>query len=115
MTNETATGPMSRPAPQPSRSSPGATGRCVQWGPTPRSAETFAAAFPYTLLLMPGSVLVGSDAPIRFDAEELRNRIAAPEPAAHISAGQHPSPDLRPFLVDAPLAWAPDTPGRQRA
>ncbi len=82
-------------------------GLYVQWGPTQRSVETFASVFPHTLLLMPGSVLIGSDRPIPFDAGELARRFAQPEVAAHLARGNRGFDDYASMFARAPLAWGP--------
>jgi predicted membrane-bound spermidine synthase len=81
----------------------------VQWGPTERSVQTFAAVFPHTLLLMPGGVLLGSDTPIPFDAETLSARFAEPAVRAHLARGNRDFSDYRGFFSALPLAWTPGT------
>jgi predicted membrane-bound spermidine synthase len=93
-----------------SRLKPG--GLYVQWGPTRRVVETFASVFPHTVLLMPGSVLVGSDSPILTDMAELARRFADPAVAAHLARGGHAPRDLTSFFARPPLVWGPDTPRR---
>lgn len=83
----------------------------VQWGPTRRSVETFASVFPYTLLLMPGSVLLGSDSPIPYDPEALAARFAEPGVRAHLARGNAAFGDYPAFFARPALAWAP---GRER-
>jgi hypothetical protein len=83
----------------------------VQWGPTRRSVETFASVFPYTLLLMPGSVLLGSDSPIPYDPEALARRFAEPAVQAHLARGNAGFRDYAGFFARPALAWAP---GRER-
>ena len=58
-----------------SRLAPG--GLAVTWAPTPRVVDTFLRVFPHALGF--GDIVIGSDAPIRFDAAEIRARLAAPE------------------------------------
>ncbi|WP_137178221.1 fused MFS/spermidine synthase [Roseomonas sp. AR75] len=82
----------------------------VQWGPTRRAVETFAAVFPHTLLLMPGSVLIGSDSPIDYDAERLAARFADPRVAAHLAQGNRDFADYRSFFTRPPLRWEPGSP-----
>jgi hypothetical protein len=85
-------------------------GLYVQWGPTRRTVETFAAVFPHTLLLMPGSVLIGSDSPIPFDAERLEARLADPVVAAHLARGNRDFLDYAALFAGASLRWSPATP-----
>jgi hypothetical protein len=85
-------------------------GLYVQWAPTERTVETFAAVFPHTLLLMPASVLIGSDRPIPFDAVALRRRFAQPEAAAHLARGNRDFDDYPSLFGRTALAWAPETP-----
>lgn len=85
-------------------------GLYVQWGPTQRTVETFAAVFPYTLLLMPGSVLIGSDRPIPFDAEDLARRFTQPEVQAHLARGNRDFSDYVGMFAHPPLAWSPGSP-----
>ncbi len=82
----------------------------VQWAPTERVVETFAAVFPHTLLLMPASVLVGSDQPIPFDADALARRFAEPQAAAHLARGNTGFADYAALFAQPPLSWAPSTP-----
>ncbi len=82
-------------------------GLYVQWGPTQRTVETFAAVFPYTLLLMPGSVLIGSDSPIPYDAAALARRFAEPAVAAHLARGNRDFADYPSMFAGPALAWRP--------
>ncbi len=79
----------------------------VQWGPTERTVETFASVFPHTMLLMPGSVLIGSNGPIPFDAGELARRFAQPEVAAHLARGNRSFDDYASLFARPPLFWGP--------
>jgi predicted membrane-bound spermidine synthase len=82
----------------------------VQWGPTRRTVETFAAVFPHTLLLMPASVLIGSDRPIPFDRAALARRFADPAVAAHLARGNAEFRDYAAMFARTPFAWRPETP-----
>jgi hypothetical protein len=85
----------------------------VQWAPTARTVETFAAVFPYSVLMMPGMVLIGSESPIPFDPETLARRLEEPAVVAHFRHG-NPAPfDFRAMFRDPPLLWAPHTPRRE--
>jgi len=83
----------------------------VQWGPTRRSVETFASVFPYTLLLMPGSVLLGSESPIPYDPRALAARFAEPAVQAHLARGNPAYRDYAEFFARPALGW---TPGAKR-
>jgi hypothetical protein len=85
-------------------------GLYVQWGPTQRTVETFASVFPHTLLLMPGSVLIGSDRPIPFDAAALARRFEAPEVLAHLRRGNSGFTTYADLFARPALAWAPGSP-----
>jgi MFS family permease len=82
----------------------------VQWGPTRRTVETFAAVFPHTLLLMPSSVLLGSDSPIPYDPELLARRFADPAVLAHLARGNAGFRDYGHFFARPALAWSPASP-----
>lgn len=58
-----------------SRLNPG--GICVQWQPTPNTGRTFRAVFPYVIELSRG-MLLGSNAPIPFDAAAVAAKIRGP-------------------------------------
>jgi len=85
-------------------------GLYVQWGPSERTVETFASVFPYTMLLMPASVLIGSDRPIPFDAEALARRLAEPPVQAHLQRGNAEFSAYAGFFANPPLIWTPSTP-----
>ena len=57
-----------------SRLSPG--GLAVSWAPTPRVLDTFLHVFPHALGF--GDIVIGSTAPIEFDAAAIRARLATP-------------------------------------
>jgi hypothetical protein len=87
-------------------------GLYVQWGPTVRAVETFAAVFPYTLLLQPGTVLIGSESPIPFDAEALAKRLSEPAVRAHLARGNAAFSDYAAMFSATTLRWIPSTPRR---
>jgi predicted membrane-bound spermidine synthase len=63
-------------------------GLFVQWVPTTRAVETFAAVFPHAIMLRPANIMLGSNAPIAKDAaEQLRVRLAEPAVATHLARG----------------------------
>ncbi|QYU67387.1 hypothetical protein J4558_21025 [Leptolyngbya sp. 15MV] len=85
-------------------------GLYVQWGPTRRTVETFASVFPHTLLLMPGSGLIGSERPIPYDSAELARRFADPAVRAHLARGNPGYGDYSSFFARPALAWRPGSP-----
>jgi hypothetical protein len=90
-------------------------GLYVQWAPTARVVDTFAAVFPHALLLWPFQILVGSDRPIPFDHAALLARLDSPEVLAHARRGNPGIASLAPLVAEAPQAWTPDTPRRPPA
>ncbi len=82
-------------------------GLYVQWAPTPRTVETFISVFPHALLLRPGSVLVGSNDPIRFDRERLRVAFHSPAARAHLDLGTPGIEDWSALFADASVQWTP--------
>lgn len=60
-------------------------GFAVSWCPTPRTRDSFVAAFPHVLLL--GEVLVGSETPIAFEREHVRARLDEPFTHDHYQRG----------------------------
>ncbi len=82
----------------------------VQWGPSRRVVATFASVFPHTLLLMPGSVLIGSNSPIPYDPAVLAQRFAQPEVVAHLARGNRDHQDYASLFAQPALAWAPGSP-----
>jgi spermidine synthase len=79
-----------------SRLNPG--GLCVEWGPTPRIRDSFAAVFPYVLDLVTSSshkrleelshVMVGSERPIDFNLDNVIGRLLEPDTRAYLSDAQ---------------------------
>lgn len=71
-----------------SRLNPG--GLCIQWGPTPRIRDTFAAAFPYMLdvIINKLPVLVGSEWPIDFNIDEVIRRLLDADTRAYLADAQ---------------------------
>jgi spermidine synthase len=51
-------------------------GLAVTWAPTPRIWRTFLKVFPY--VWQHGTIMIGSNAPIVFDAADVRRRISDP-------------------------------------
>jgi hypothetical protein len=85
-------------------------GLYVQWAPSQRAAETFAAVFPHTLLLMPVGVLIGSDAPIPYDADALAAAFARPATAEHLRRGNPDFRDWSLLFATPPIIWSPASP-----
>ncbi|WP_137126789.1 fused MFS/spermidine synthase [Roseomonas sp. HF4] len=84
-------------------------GMYIQWAPSGRVVETFVAAFPHVLLLMPGEVLVGSNDPIPFDPEGLARAFAAAPTVAHLRAGNPDYENWPGFFARPALMWTPET------
>ena len=75
-------------------------GLAVSWAPTPRVRDTFTHVFPHVLSF--GDIIIGSASPIRFDAAEVRARLAAPAVQEYyFRAGVNIATLLAPYL-DAP-------------
>ncbi|MFH5925144.1 fused MFS/spermidine synthase [Roseomonas xinghualingensis] len=85
-------------------------GLYVQWAPTERAAQTFAATFPHAILLMPASVLIGSNQPIPWSATTMAARLAEPATRAHLLRGNPGYADYAAMFRDSPLVWEPRTP-----
>jgi hypothetical protein len=85
-------------------------GLYVQWAPTPRVVETFAAVFPHVVLLRPISIVIGSNDPIPYDREALLARLASPEVAAHLARGRAGCCDWASMLYEPERRWTPGMP-----
>ncbi len=85
-------------------------GLYVQWAPTWRVIETFAASFPHAVLLRPGSVMIGSDRPIPLDQAALMARLRGPEARAFVLHGNAAATDLGAMIAEPLQVWTPDTP-----
>ncbi len=85
-------------------------GLYVQWAPSPRVVETFAAVFPHVVLLRPISIVIGSNDPIPHDREALLARLASPEVAAHLARGRAGCCDWRSMLHEPERRWTPGMP-----
>jgi len=85
-------------------------GLYVQWAPTWRVVDTFAAAFPHAVLLTPVQVMIGSDSTIPLDHAALLARLRTDDTLAFARRGNPASADLAK-LVDGPVTvWTPETP-----
>ena len=82
-------------------------GMYIQWVPTQRAVETFAAVFPHALLLMPAGVMIGSNDPIPFDPARLAAEFAKPAHLAHLRAGNKEFSDWASLFAGTPLQWLP--------
>ena len=85
-------------------------GLYVQWGPTRRVVNTFAAAFPHVVLLKPAGILIGSDQPLLKSRETLLQRLADPAVARHLARGNPAVDDLSALIAGEPETWLPSTP-----
>ncbi|MFL1462040.1 fused MFS/spermidine synthase [Roseococcus sp. DSY-14] len=85
-------------------------GLYVQWAPTWRVVDTFAAAFPHAVLLTPVNVMIGSDRPIPLDQPALLDRLRAPDATAFARRGNPASTDLAKLVEGPVTAWTPATP-----
>ena len=87
-------------------------GLYVQWAPTQRTVDTFVAVFPHALLLRPAAVLVGSNDPIAFDPERLREAFRDAAHLAHLRAGTPGFDDWSALFADQAVRWSPERPRR---
>ena len=86
-----------------SRLAPG--GLAVSWAPTPRVLDTFMHVFPHALSF--GDIVIGSTAPIRFDAAEIKARLAdAAVQDYYYRAGVNIQALLAPYLDVSPRTLA---------
>lgn len=88
-----------------SRLKPG--GLAVTWSPTTRIQHTFLTVFPYVLSY--GHVMLGSNEPIRIDAEAIRVRLNSA--AVHdyfMNSGIRIAELLEPYLSGTPQMFGPD-------
>ena len=85
-------------------------GLYVQWAPTWRVVDTFAAAFPYAVMLRPVQVMIGSDRPIQLDQAALLQRLREPDLVAFARRGNPGSIDLSKLVDGEMTVWTPTTP-----
>jgi spermidine synthase len=85
-------------------------GLYVQWAPTWRVVDTFAAVFPHVVLLRPVNVLIGSNRPIPIDQEALMARLRSPELEAFARRGNPTITDLGAQVAGEMTIWTPATP-----
>jgi hypothetical protein len=81
----------------------------VQYAPSARVVETFAAVFPHAVLLQPFPVLIGSQDPIPFDHTALLAKLSDPAVVAHMRRGNPATESLAKFVDDPPFVWRPET------
>jgi len=62
------------------------------------------------VLLMPGSVLIGSETPIPFDPTTLAARFADPAVQAHLARGNREFGTYADLFAQPPLIWSPGMP-----
>jgi len=87
-------------------------GLYVQWAPTSRSTETFAAAFPHVVRLMPAGIMLGSEQPILLNRTALLARLREPAVARHLAAARADCCAWE-ALIDGPQqTWDATTPRR---
>jgi len=82
----------------------------VQWAPTWRVVDTFAAVFPHVVLLRPVNALIGSDSPITVDQQALIARLRSPEMLAFAQRGNPAITDLGHMVAGEMQVWTPGTP-----
>jgi predicted membrane-bound spermidine synthase len=85
-------------------------GLYVQWAPTERAVETFAAVFPHAILLMPVGVLIGSNDPIPYDPSRLAAAFREPTTAEHLRRGNAAFSDWANLFAEPPIVWSPASP-----
>lgn len=85
-------------------------GLYVQWAPTWRVVDTFAAAFPHAVLLRPAHVIIGSDRPIPLDQAALMARLRRPDLAEFARRGNPASTDITRLIEGEVTVWTPETP-----
>jgi hypothetical protein len=85
-------------------------GLYVQWAPTERAVETFAAVFPHAILLMPVGVLIGSNDPIPYDPSRLAEAFREPATAEHLRRGNAAFSDWANLFAEPPIVWSPSSP-----
>jgi len=85
-------------------------GLYVQWAPSWRVVDTFAAVFPHAVLLRPASIMIGSDRPIDLDLPVLLARLRQPDIVAFFQRGNPAIGDVATLINEEPQFWRPDTP-----
>lgn len=85
-------------------------GLFVQWAPTERVARSFLKAFPHVLMLLPISIVIGSDQPIPFDAAALAARFTEPAFQAWAKRAGVDTSGLPALFAGEVRVWGPETP-----
>jgi hypothetical protein len=85
-------------------------GLYVQWAPTWRVVDTFAAAFPHAVLLRPVNVLIGSDRPIPLDQAALLAALRRPATIEFVRRGNPEEAELTKLVDGEITLWTPGTP-----
>jgi len=85
-------------------------GLYVQWAPTWRVVDTFAAAFPHAVLLRPVNVLIGSDRPIPLDQAALLAALRRPATIEFVRRGNPAEAELTKLVDGEITLWTPGTP-----
>ena len=85
-------------------------GLYVQWAPTWRVVDTFAAAFPHAVLLTPVNVMIGSDRPIALDQEALLALLRSPAMVDFARRANPAAGDLGQLVAGPVTRWSPETP-----
>ncbi len=85
-------------------------GLYVQWAPSWRVVDTFAAVFPHAVLLRPASIMIGSDRPIELDLQALLARLRQPDVVQFFQRGNPAIGDVAGLIADQPQHWNPGTP-----
>ncbi len=80
-----------------------------QWRPTERVEATFVSVFPY-VVKVGNFVLLGSNDPIPYDAEEVLARLLSPEVEAYMRRGSYNVHEISPWIQAPPVFWTPETP-----
>ena len=82
-------------------------GLAVSWAPTTRVQDTFAKVFPHAIAFQ--DILIGSNEPIAFEPELVRQRLLAPEVRDHFaSASIDIAALVGGYLERAPRVFTPD-------
>jgi predicted membrane-bound spermidine synthase len=91
------------------RLAPGGVG--VSWSPTPRVRDTFLSVFPHAIEI--GDMLLGSDAPVAFEAAAVRARMRDPALLAHFGkAGVDVVALIEAEIVKPVRVYGPEAPRR---
>ena len=83
-------------------------GIAVQWAPTERIVDTFAAVFPHVVRVQ--NILLGSDRPIPFDMAAFRAKLLEPATSAYLAGGGYCCVGMDRLAGDRVAAvWRPDS------